>query len=144
MPSIAKNKGFTLIELLVVISITAIVGATTIPIGSAFLVRNHFHNKKNELVSSLRTAQINSMNGKIDSTWGVEVTSNQIKLYATNGNTDFDQTYSIPSSISITNDTVIFDKLTGNPDTVTTFNITNNAGDEATITVNEVGTVQIN
>lgn len=136
--------GFTLIELLIVIAITAILGAITIPIGSSFLVRTHHSNKTNELVSALSTAQMNSVNGKDDSLWGVEVTANQIRMYAVNGNSAFDQTYQIPSSITINQDTVVFDKLTGNPDSVANFAITTNTGDTNTVSVNEVGAININ
>ncbi|MBP7842669.1 prepilin-type N-terminal cleavage/methylation domain-containing protein [Candidatus Woesebacteria bacterium] len=138
-----KYFGFTVIELLVVISIVAIVSATIIPVGSAFLVRNHMSNKTNELVSSLRTAQISSMNGKEDMRWGVQVTASQIKLYAEN-DPAFNQTFAIPASITITQDTVLFNKLTGNPDATATFTITSNSSDSTVITVNEVGTVDVN
>ena len=135
-----KSRGVTLIELLVVIAIIAVIGATTIPVGSGFLIRNQFHNKTNELISSLRTAQINSLSGKQDRQWGVDISASTIKMYAV-GDSNFDQSYNIPSSISITTDTIIFDQLTGNPDATATLTVSSNGGDSTTITVNELGVV---
>lgn len=138
-----KNEaGVSLIELLLVIAIVILIGATTIPAGSAFLVRNQLKNKTNELVFSLRIAQINTMSGKEDRQWGVEISTSTIKLYAV-GDASFDQTFSIPASISITQNTIVFDKLTGNPSTTTTFNVSSNAGDSNTVTINEVGVVNV-
>jgi len=136
------NKGVSIIELILVIAIIALVGATTIPAGSAFLVRNQLKNKTNELVSSLRTAQINTFSGKEDRQWGVEVSGSSIKLYAV-GEPAFDQAFSIPRSISITQETIVFDKLTGNPDVNATFIINSNTGDSNTVSVNQVGTVNV-
>ena len=135
-------KGFTLVELLLVIAIIAIVGATAIPIGSSFLVRTHVKNKTNELVSSLRTAQINSINGKADSQWGVSVANSKITLYA-NNNTALNQVFSIPTTISITQNSILFDKITGTPNAPKTFTITSNIGKTTTVTVNEIGTVDV-
>lgn len=137
-----SKKGVTLIELLLVVTITAIIGAATIPVASSFLVRNHLRNKTNELVSSLRTAQINSINGKEDRQWGVDISATEIKMYAV-GDSSFDQVYSIPSSVTITQDTIIFDKLTGNPDDTLSISVTNNVGDSNTVSVNEVGIVDV-
>lgn len=142
------HSGFTLIELLLVISIIAIVGATTIPAGSAFLVRNNLKNKTNEVVSSLRIAQLNAISGKEDSQWGVNISSSQITLFKgstyTIRDSSFDQSYSIPGSISITQVERVFDKLTGNPNSTVTITVSSNAGDSNTVTLNEVGTVDIN
>ena len=143
LPKTKSIIGFTLIELLVVIAITAIIGATTIPIGSAFMVRNFLNNKTDELVSSLRTAQKKSMNGKEDKEWGVEVSASQIKMFAT-GDSSFDQTFSIPSSISITQDTVTFNQLSGNPDATATYVLSSNTGDTYSVSINAVGAIDIN
>ena len=137
-----SESGFSIIELILVIAIIALVGAATIPVASGFLVRNSFRNKTNELVSSLRTAQINSINGKEDRQWGVEISTSNIKMYAV-GVTDFDQIFSIPASISITQDTIVFEKLIGNPDTVAAIIVSSGAGDSSTVTVNQVGTVNV-
>jgi len=139
----AKSRGITLIELLVVIAIIAILGATTIPVGSGFLIRNNFANKQNELISSLRTAQLNSIYGKENRQWGVEISSSTIKMYAV-GDSSFDQSFNIPSSLSITTDTIVFDLLTGNPDATANLTISSSGGDSRSISVNQLGVVNVN
>lgn len=137
-----NSYGVTLIELLVVIAIIALIGAATIPVGSGFLIRNQYYNKVNELVSSLRIAQINSLSGKQDRQWGVEITASAIKMYAV-GDESFNQTFSIPSSLSITADTIIFDQLTGNPNATANLTVQSNGGDSTTINVNQLGIVNV-
>lgn len=141
------KSGVSLIELLLVIAIIAVLGATTIPAGSSFLVRNHLRNKTNEVVSSLRTAQINSLSGKENSQWGVHISASQIIMFKGSSysapGTSFDQKYNIPTSISITQTEIVFDKLTGNPDTTATITVSSNAGQSNTVTVNEVGAVDV-
>lgn len=136
-----KKSGFSLIELILVVAIISIVGASTIPVGSRFLVQNNFRNKTSEIVSSLRTAQINTISGKEDRQWGVEISASTIKLYAV-GDSAFDQTFSIPPSISITQNTIVFNKLTGNPTTTGSIVVSSSIGSN-TVTVNEVGTVDV-
>ena len=142
------SRGVTLVELLIVIALIAIIGASTTPVLSNFLARNYLRNKTNELVASLRTAQINTISGKEDSQWGVNTSTSEITLFKGSSfagrDTNFDQSFSIPATITITTDEIVFDRLTGDPDAVATLTITSNAGDSNTVTVNEVGTVNVN
>lgn len=142
------TKGFTLIELLLVIALISLVGASTIPVGSNFLVRNYLKNKTNEVVASLRTAQLNSLAGKEDSRWGVKTTANQIILFkgSTYAGRDsaFDQLFAIPGSITITQTEVVFNRLTGNPvGGATTLTVASVIG-SSTVVVNAAGTVNVN
>ena len=95
------REGFTIIEILIVIAIMAILGAAASPLYSNFLVRTYFRNKTNELVASLRTAQLNTIAGKEGSRWGVHISSSEIIMfkgasYVVPG-TAFDYKYSIPA-----------------------------------------------
>jgi GxxExxY protein len=143
-----RARGFTIIELLIVIAIVAIIGGTTIPLGANFLVRSHVENKTNELVSSLRTAQLNTISGKEDSQWGVNITSTQIILFAGASyaarDSTFDQIFSIPGSVTITTDEIIFSKLTGDPDATASLTVSAGGAGNSTVSVNEVGTVDVN
>ena len=141
--NLLQKNGFTLIELILVVAIISILAASATSFGSNFLTRNNLENKTNEVVSSLRTAQVNAISSKEDRQWGVETTSSQIKLFAV-GDSGFDQTFSVPASISISVENVVFDKLTGNPDSVSTITVSNNIGESNTVTVNEVGIVDVN
>lgn len=142
----AKAKstvGITLIELLLVVSIITILSVSTASFGLGFLFRNNLKNATNELVSSLRIAQINSMSGKVNSQWGVEVNATQIRMYAVS-DPAFDQIFEIGGRVSITQDTVVFDQITGDADATATFTISGNTGDSNIVSVNEVGVVDIN
>jgi len=128
------HKGVTLIELLLVIS--------------NFLVRNNLQNKVNEVVSTLRTAQLNSISSKGDSRWGVTATTDDIILfrgdsYASRDPT-YDEKFSIPKSVTVTSFEVAFNKLTGNPNQVLTVILSNNIGESYTVSLNEVGIVDLN
>lgn len=142
-----KNKaGVTIIELLIVLAIVIVLGATTMPMGSSFLERNSLKNKTNELLTSLKVAQINSISGKENSKWGVTVVSNNIILfkgdsYATR-DSEFDRIYTIPTSVSVTPFEVVFERNTGNPSNTQLITITNSF-DTKTLTVNEVGNVDL-
>ena len=142
-----NQKGVTFVELLIVIALIAIIGASTTPVLSNFLARNYLRNKTNELVASLRTAQINTIAGKEGSKWGVNTSSSNIIMFKGNSfaarDTNFDQSFSVPATITITTDEIVFDRLTGDPDAVATLTVTSNAGDSNTVTVNEVGTVNV-
>lgn len=136
------KSGLTLIELLLVIGLMAIIGATAIPVGSGFLIRTSQRNKTNELVSFLRAAQLNTLTGKQNTQWGVTVSSGEIKLYAS-GQSAFDQTMSVPSSISITNQTVLFSPLTANPGAPATFVVSDAIGDSNSIVINALGGIDV-
>lgn len=139
-----KSSGFSLIELILVISIIGIIAGTTIPIGSSFLARNYLHNKTNELMTSLRNAQINSLAGKQNGQWGVYVGNDQIVLFqgASFASRDqvFDQSFSIPASVSISSGEIVFD-INGLPNQSISFNLSTNTGDSRTVSVNQLGAV---
>ncbi len=143
-----RKNGFTLIELLLVVAIVSIIGVSGSAIGQRFLVTNYLENKTNELASILITAQLNSMSGKENSQWGVSVSGNQMTLFKGNSyitrDPSFDTSFNIPGSISITNDEVVFSRVVGEPDVVATYILTANDGSSSTVTVNEVGVVNVN
>ncbi len=141
-------RGFTLIELLMVIAIVAILGATVIPVGSAFLVRNHLKNKTNEVAATARIARLNSLSGKEGSKWGLKIAGGEIVLFKGDSyaarDAAFDQRYRLPQSITATATELTFDVLTGNASSTATINISSNLGDANVVTINEVGTVNVN
>ncbi len=142
------DNGITIIELLIVIALIIMLGAATTPVLSNFLVRSYLQDKTNELVISLRQAQIVSLSGKEDSSWGVLTQGSTITIFKGNSfatrDQVFDQTFDVPQTISITEDEIIFSKITGNPDAIATFVVSNTIGESRTVTVNEVGTVEVN
>jgi prepilin-type N-terminal cleavage/methylation domain-containing protein len=141
------HAGFTLIELLIVIALIAIIGSGVFAVGQRFLVNNAMKNKTNELVSALRTAQLNTMSGKEDSQWGVSVSSSSISQFKGSSysgrDAAFDVTYTIPNNVSISTDDVIFERGSGNPDAGATFTLTG-TNMTTTVTVNSLGVVDVN
>jgi len=142
-----RSRGITVVELILVIALIALIGGTTVPLASNFLVRNFLKNKTNELSSSLKTAQLNTLAGKEASQWGVNISSTQITMFkgASFATRDvaFDQKFQIPSSLTITQDEIVFQQLTGNPDATATLTIASNANDSNQVTVNQVGTINV-
>ena len=143
-------RGVTLIELLLVVAIMAIILSSAYPLGAGFLARNNFKNKINETVNSLRIAQLNSISGKEAVSWGVNVDSNQITLFSgtsySSRNPVYDEVYDIPPSVSANPVPieVVFDRLTGNPNSSATIVISSDSGESASVYINEVGIVDVN
>lgn len=142
-----SRRGFTLIELLLVVAIVAILGVSGSAIGQRFLVSNYLENKTQELSAALQTAQLNAMSGKEDSQWGVSVVGSETVLFKGSSyaarDTAFDTSYKIPSSISVTQDEVVFSQVSGEPDATATYALVANDGSSQTVTVNEVGVVNV-
>ncbi len=118
--SFLKRSGLTAIELLVVVAIMALLGVTSLVGGFQLLSQSYFTNTVERIVRTLRTAQIYSLSGKNDVSWGVHYESGQLILfkgadYATR-DPDFDVPTAIPPAMAITgwND-IYFDRLRGTP-----------------------------
>lgn len=143
-----NRSGFTLIELILVVAIIGLLVGLFGSVGTSFLVRNNTQNTTNDLVSSLRVAQLNSISGKRDSTWGVKIISGQIVVFAGTSYasriTTFDENVSFASPVTISpnNAEIVFAKNTGTT-TATTLTITNNIGETITVLVNNQGIVDV-
>lgn len=148
--NVKPQIGVSFVELLLIITIVTILSVGAYPFGASFLARNHLKNKTNEIISSFRIAQINSISGKEDSQWGVYVDSSSIIMFMGSSyispGTVQDQVYEVPSTISVSPNPVevVFDKLNGNSSSTVTITVTNAIGGSNTISVNEVGVVDVN
>jgi prepilin-type N-terminal cleavage/methylation domain-containing protein len=145
----ASRSGFTLLELILAVTVFAIIGgATAIPFASRFFNKNNLENKTNEVVSALFTAKLNSVSGKEHSQWGVHIDSTHIIMFKGSSyvppGTTFDQTYDIPPTTTITTIDVAFNSTTGNPSAPQTIAISDALGDQHILSVNEVGSIDIN
>lgn len=142
-----KSKvGFTLIELILVVAVISIVAASSTPIYSRFLLQNSVANTADQLIGSLRKAQIYSMMGRQGSSWSVNYSSNTLTLYKGSSfagrDSSFDETFSINPNVSISGFTDInFARITGLP-TPSGVTITTSSGNnQTTVTVNSQGVV---
>lgn len=147
-----KSRGITIIELLLVVSLISTIGLLSASFYSRFLTQNAVDNTENQLVSSFRKAQIYSMMGKQNGTWGVKYTAatNKITLYLT-GNAAFDENYSVNNNITVGGFTdITFDRITGLPKSsgvpiTSSVTITITGGNNSkTITINSQGVVSKN
>lgn len=143
-----NNRGITIVELLLVIALISILGAATIPVSSAMMVRSYLRDSRDELISSLFTARINSLTNKENSRWGVHTTTNQLVLFKGNDfasrDPDFDQVFTTANSVSFSPNDAVFLRNTGNVDSPPTFTVSSNTGDSYTITINSVGNIDVN
>jgi len=137
-----RQSGLTIIELLLVIAIVSIIGLMSASFYSRFLNQNTVENTVNQLVGSFRKAQIYSMMGKQNNTWGVRYTESpkKITLYLSE-NSGFDETFSVNNNITISGFTDIsFARITGLPSAAPTITITGGNNNKI-ITINSQGVV---
>ncbi|MBI3486295.1 prepilin-type N-terminal cleavage/methylation domain-containing protein [Candidatus Daviesbacteria bacterium] len=146
------QKGFTLIELLLVIAIMSLISALSVAFYARFITQNAVANAQDQLVGDFRKAQIYAMEGKLNSNWGVNFTSNTIVLYQGSsyvGRTAaLDENFSVNSNISMTNmGDINYARVTGIPTNggaaITTLTITISGPNNIskTVTIISQGTV---
>lgn len=140
-----RTKGLTIIELLLVVAIMLIIAVVSTPFYSRFFISNDVINVNNQLVGSLKKAQIYAIAGKQNGNWGVNYSNNYITVFQGTSyllrNQALDEKFSVNSGITINNlSTIIFTKNTGIPDLTPT--ITISAGNTTkTISINSQGVV---
>jgi len=111
------SRGVTLIELLLVVVILLTIVVLSAPFYSRFLTQNAVGNTADQLIASFRKAQIYSMMGKQNNTWGVKYTvaTQKITLYLS-GNPAFDENYSVNNNITVGGfSDISFARVTGLP-----------------------------
>ena len=124
-------RGFMLIELLLVISIVIIIGTFSVVFFSRFITQNAVANTQDQLIGSLRKAQIYAMMGRQNGNWGVRFGGNTITLFLGDSydgrNTAFDETFSQNPNISISNfSEIVFTKVSGLPSATGVYTIVGN------------------
>lgn len=147
MKKYSGQFGLTFIELILVVSILSIIALLTPSFYSKFALQNATSNTIDQLVGSLRKAQIYSMVSRQGDSWSVHIDTSEITLYKGNNfstrNSGFDETFSLSPNVSITNLTDInFTRVIGIPNIasaqVVTVSSTNSNG---SITINTQGVV---
>lgn len=140
-----SSFGFTLIELLVAISIFLVIGTFSTNFYTGFLTQNAVSNTQDQLLGSLRKAQMYAMAGKAGTNWGVHYDSATHKITVFSGTSyatrtqAYDENYSVNPNISVTGITdIVFTRLTGVPNTSGTIVITGNS-ETKTITIDSQG-----
>jgi len=140
-------NGFSLIELLLVIAIMGLIVGISIPFYQSFQLSSQIDTTTNEIIGSLRRAQIRSMASDFDDSWSVRIgTNSQVILYKgydfNARNIDYDEIFEIAPTITISGITDInFDKLTGKTSDIGNINLLSSGGNSQTISVNSQGEI---
>lgn len=139
--------GLTFIELILVVSILLILALMTPTFYSKFALQNATSNTIDQLVGSLRKAQVYSMVSRQSDSWSVHIDTSNITLYKGNNfstrNSGFDEKFAISSNVSITNLTDInFARMTGIPNIISSQTVTiSSTNSSGSITINTQGVV---
>lgn len=139
------SYGFTFIELFLSVSFVLILLLLAVPFYSRFFAQNDVANTADVLVGSLRKAQLYSMMGRRNGTWGVNYSSNTITLFQgstfATRNSALDERFSVNSAVTITGLTQLtFVRVTGTPSATPTITVAGN-NNKKTITINGQGVV---
>ena len=132
-----------------VVAVLTLIASSAYPLGSGFLARNTFENKVEELVNSLRIAQLNTLAGKESNSWGVNVSQDAITLFKgssySSRDPSYDEVFEIPGGVSVSPipAEVVFDRLNGNPGSSIAFSLNNDHGQVSNVSVNELGIVDV-
>jgi prepilin-type N-terminal cleavage/methylation domain-containing protein len=141
-----KPAGFTLIEVLLSVTLIGMLVALSLPVYETFVRRNDLDLTTQSIASMLRRAETYARAVSGDSVWSVEIQSSTATLFqGTNfasRNTAFDETTTIPSSITPGGLSEIqFTKLSAAPNATGTITLTSTANSTRTIAINAKGMV---
>lgn len=126
-------KGFTLIESMVVIAILSILALVSINTITEFQRNSILVSATQELGSTLRVAQQNSISGKVkpgetDGTYGMSLSGNSYQLirYTPGIDPEILEEHSVDPAISISPNpiTLTFTRITGVPDSAASITLT--------------------
>ena len=151
----AKPQGFTLIEMVIILGMMTLLTLVTGVLFSSTLGRNQTENVTKDLVSNLRRAQWQTMNGHENVVWSVHVESDRFVLFQGTSYVDGAPTNletNLPNDIGITTVTlngggvnVLFDSDYGESTTHGSIVIDNQHSEETrTVTINAVGMIDAN
>jgi Tfp pilus assembly protein FimT len=135
----------TFIELIIVVAIIIIIAAGSSPFYVNLIAKNNLNSVSNGFVSTLRKAQTYAISGKNNTTWGVCVTGNNIRLFGGScALPTLKEEITIPSGTTVSSySTVTFTATRGEPSSAFTFTVNNQSGTK-TIIINSAGNVSAN
>lgn len=138
------QEGISLIEILLVIAIVAVIGATSTPFLSRFVLQVHFDAAYEQVIGSLHKAQAYTMDGKDNQTWGVCNVSNIVRVYSGSCNSPVQsEDFTVPASVSLISFSDTTFNARGEPSSPLNFQITSTL-ESADITLNSAGGITIN
>jgi prepilin-type N-terminal cleavage/methylation domain-containing protein len=144
---VSRQRGFTLIEMLLSVTIIGLLVGLSVPFYQTFVQRNDLDIATQSVATALRRAQSYARNGNYDAAWSIEVQAGTVTLFQgtdfINRNTNYDETYDFPGSITPSGTTEVqFAQFTADPTpTSASIVLTSTTNDTRTITVNAQGAV---
>ena len=139
-----NNKGFTLIEALLSITILVIIAGLSIPVAQRFYTRNNLDVATHSLVQTIRKTQSFAMGSNGDSKWGIRFSNPTITVFKGENfagrEQEFDENYDMPNTVRVSGiEELVFDKMSGLPNTTQDIILTNSDGETKTISTNSKG-----
>lgn len=142
LKALSRSHGITFIEIILVVSLVSLLSLLSTGFYARFLTQNSVQNATDQIVNSLRKAQMYSISGKQGGVWGVRYATNNLTLFL-QSDAAFDEQYTVASSISITPFNVTFTKATGAPSSNPTITVSGGSITK-TISINSQGVVSRN
>ena len=142
-----KREGaFTLIEILLSMALLAILVAFSLPTFNVLFYTNDLDVAKNQVAQSLNRASFLSSASQGDTTWGVKVSAGEVVIFKGSSyaarDTEYDESYNISPSIALTGiSEIVFEKMTGLPQTTGNIILTSPNGQTRTVTINAKGSI---
>ncbi len=139
-----SQSGITFIELILVVAIIALLGATSTPFLSRFIIQTQFNASVDKVEGSIRKAQQYAMAEKNGSTWGVCLTGTLVRLFSGScASPTISEDFDIPTTVSISGlSTTTFTKR-GEPSGALTITIVTSQNTK-TVQLNTAGGLNIN
>lgn len=141
-----SQRGFTLIEVMLTMALVSVVALFAVPFYGNFIFSQEVSVVSDELRGSFAKAQLSSMTGKYNASFGVAVDNGNIILFQGDSflsrEQDQDETFVIHSRVSVSGvSEVIFAPITGRPDNQPTITVSGNGKTEVW-TMNSEGVLE--
>jgi len=138
--------GFTLLEMLISVTIIGMLVGVSAPVYESFVRQNDLNLATQGIATMIQRAETYALGNNTDSVWSVELLPASVILFQgtsfASRNTNYDETYPIPGSITLSGLTEIqFAKLTALPNTTGAITLASTTLDTNTITLNAKGVV---
>ncbi|MFQ6049790.1 MAG: Tfp pilus assembly protein FimT/FimU [Candidatus Paceibacterales bacterium] len=141
------KRGLALIEILLVVGILAVLVTLTLPLTLDFYKSQQLNIHTQGVIQALRRAQLKAMSVENSSIFGVYLVDDNYTLfkgssYATR-DVQYDAVSDLPQIINISGlSEIVFSKFEGIPSATGTIILSNN-GDSQTISINEIGRINL-
>jgi prepilin-type N-terminal cleavage/methylation domain-containing protein len=139
----AHNRhGFTLVEMIIVLATLAVVASISMPMYNRYIARNSIEIARQNITQGLERAKLLAQIGMNDAPWGFSTNAIPGRGVLFMGESflerdnSFDELYSIPKNLTVLGlDEVVFEQVTGVPNTTGTITILSEYNDEIRIDV---------